>query len=267
MSIQSQSLPESSGAGPETADGGEVKGLIFDIQGHSVHDGPGTRTTVFFGGCPLDCVWCCNPEGLFHHPVVRYMSKRCVRCGNCLSACPRGALSRDGEGTIVLDRNQCDKCRSHECIAACYHEALIVTGRYYTIDELMRIFKRDRQFWASRGGVSLSGGEPLLQRSFILPLLKRCKETYIHVCIETTSCLDTEYFLDVMKYVDWAFLDLKHMDPQRHKELTGVDNTLILKNIRLLAESGWSGFPVPRIPVIPDVDDEANIRATAAFVK
>ena len=248
---------------------GEIKGLIFDVQGHSVHDGPGTRTTVFMNGCPLKCIWCCNPEGLFHEPVMVYLKSRCVCCGACIEACPHGAIKISDDKKLIHDRTLCDVCKTHECAAACLHEATSLSGKYYTVDDLMKIFQRDRQFWGEKGGVTFSGGEPLLQREFILEVLKRCKKSYIHVALETTSCFDTEYFMEVMDYVGWVFADIKHMDPVEHKKLTGVENTLILKNIRALAEKkDWDGFIVPRIPIIPGMNDsDINIKATAKFVK
>jgi pyruvate formate lyase activating enzyme len=248
---------------------GELKGLLFDIQGHSVHDGPGTRTTVFMNGCPLDCIWCCNPEGLFHNPVMVYWESRCVSCGACIEACPNGAITIAENKKLIHDRNLCDVCKTKECISACLHEASSLSGKYYTVDELMAIFQRDRQFWGGKGGVTFSGGEPLLQREFILEILKRCKKSYIHIAVETTSCFDTDYYLEAMNYVNWVFADIKHMDSAEHKKLTGVENTLILKNIRALAEKkDWDGFIVSRIPIIPGLNDaEENIRSTAKFVK
>jgi len=248
---------------------GELKGLIFNIQGHSVHDGPGTRTTVFMNGCPLNCIWCCNPEGLFQHPVMIFMQSRCVSCGACIKACPYGAITISEDKKLIHNRNLCDVCKTNECTEACLHEATSLSGKYYTVDELMKIFKRDRQFWGSSGGVSFSGGEPLLQRNFILETLKRCNKAFIHVTVETTSCFDTDYYMEAMNYIDWVFTDIKHMNAAEHKKLTGVDNKLILKNIRTLAEKqDWDGFIVIRIPIIPGLNDsEENIRATAKFVK
>jgi len=138
-----------------------------------------------------------------------------------------------------------------------------------TPDRLMEILRRDSQFWGGKGGVTFSGGEPLMQREFISLMLKRCKASYLHTCVETTSCLPTEYFMDVIRYVDWVFTDIKHMDSDTHKKLTGVGNSLILKNIEILAKDpAWDGFIVPRIPIIPDLNDsDENIRATADFVK
>ena len=249
-------------------EGAGLRGLVFDIQGHSVHDGPGTRTTVFLSGCPLRCGWCCNPEGLFRQPVVVQRLSKCVRCGRCAGACPRGAVSLEPDRPPVLDRGRCDTCENRECVRACFHEGLAVVGKYYGVDDLMRLFRRDRQFWGARGGVTFSGGEPLLQREFIRAVLKRCKEASIHTCIETSACLPGEDFRAVLPYLDWVFADIKHMDPEVHRRVTGADNRQILENIRSLADAGWRGFPVIRIPVIPGFnDDEANVRATARWVR
>lgn len=268
--------PHPGPAGPEPAGGGPAPageptgplGLVFDIQGHSVHDGPGTRTTVFLSGCPLRCDWCCNPEGLFRQPVVVQRFSKCVRCGGCAGACPYGAVAFVADRPPVLDRRRCDTCRSFECVRACFHEGLAVVGKYYGVDDLMRIFRRDRQFWGARGGVTFSGGEPLLQGEFLLAVLRRCREASIHTCIETSGCVPSEQFQEVLPYLNWVFADLKHMDPEVHRRVTGADNRQILENIRLLAGEAWRGFPVVRIPVVPGVnDDEVNIRATARWVR
>jgi len=246
----------------------KVRGLVFSIQAHSVHDGPGARTAVFMSGCPLKCVWCCNPEGLFNQPVMLHSDVKCVKCGACIAACPHGAVSLQ-DGVLTFDRSLCNQCGTLECVEACLHEGNVISGAWYTMDELMRVFERDRMFWGSKGGVTFSGGEPLMQKSFILPLLKKCKESYIHVTIETTSHLPADYFMDAIRYVDWVFTDIKHMDPERHRELTGVDNRLILANIQRLAEADWwQGIVVPRIPVIPGINDsDENIRESAKFVR
>ncbi len=247
----------------------DPSGLVFSIQGHSVHDGPGTRTTVFMNGCPLNCIWCCNPEGLFHKPVLMHSDVKCKKCGACIEACPHGAVKPTEDGSLFFDREICNRCSSHECIEACYHEGNSISGKYYSVEDLMKIFTRDRMFWGERGGVTFSGGEPLLQKNFMLPMLKKCKESYIHVTLETTADLEESYFFEAIKYVDWMFFDLKHMNPVKHKELTGRDNKRVLNNIRKLAEAEWwNGFAVPRIPIIPDCNDsEENIRETAKFIK
>jgi len=252
----------------QTVDPQSPTGLIFDIQAHSVHDGPGTRTTVFMNGCPLSCEWCCNPEGLNRTTVVMHRDQRCMHCGKCAEACPRGAISPGADGQEHFDRSLCKDCSTHECVEFCYHEGNVLSGKTYTMDQLMAILQRDRSYWGSRGGVTFSGGEPLLQRDFILPVLRKCSESRINTCIETTACLDSDYFMEAASYLNWIFIDIKNMDPVAHKARTGVDNALILKNVQLLAGSDLDCFVVIRIPVIPGFNDsEANIRATARFVK
>ena len=243
-------------------------GLIFDVQAHSVHDGPGTRTTVFLNGCPLACAWCCNPEGLHRKPVVMHRDARCRQCGACLEACLRGALSRGAGGLLAFDRSRCEACTTHECVAACYHEGNVLSGRRVTVEEIIAICQRDRQFWGSGGGVTFSGGEPLLQRDFLLALLRRCREIRINTCIETTACVPPGPFMEAAALLDWIFVDLKHMDPAAHKAMTGADHALTLGNLRLLGASELDCFVVVRIPVIPGWNDgEANLRATARFVR
>lgn len=245
-----------------------AKGLVFSIQSYSVHDGPGMRTTVFLNGCPLKCGWCCNPEGLHPKQIMLYSSVKCKTCGACIEACPNDAVKLI-DGKLQFDRSKCDQCSTMECTKVCLNEGISIAGIEYTVDELMSRFQRERHFWGAKGGVTFSGGEPLMQKEFILPLLKECKDAYINTCIETTGCVDSAYFLEALSYIDWVFMDLKHLDPKKHKELTGVDNQLILKNIKLLAQAPWwNGFIVPRIPIIPGCNDDAdNIRATAKFVK
>lgn len=249
------------------ADAGPT-GLTFDIQAHSVHDGPGTRTTVFMNGCPFACKWCCNPEGLSRKPILMHRDVRCVGCGNCFRACPNGAITQGPDHKPVFDRSLCVTCEGHECVDACYHEGLVLSGETRTVEDLITIFQRDRQFWGSGGGVTFSGGEPLLQQDFMLPLLKRCREIRINTCVETTASLPSAWFMEAASLLDWIFVDIKTMDPEAHKRMTGSDNALTLKNIRLLAQSDLDCFVVVRIPVISGFNDsEENIRATARFVR
>lgn len=248
--------------------GAPPTGLIFDIQAHSVHDGPGTRTTVFLNGCPFSCQWCCNPEGLSRKPVLMHREVRCVACGNCLEACPSGAITPGPDSKPVFDRDLCTACESHDCVGVCYHEGLVVSGTTRTVEELIGIFQRDRQYWGTGGGVSFSGGEPLLQKDFMLPLLRRCREIRINTCVETTASLPSDWFMEAASLLDWIFVDVKSMDPEAHRRMTGADNALTLKNIRMLGESDQDCFVVVRIPVIPGFNDsEENIRATARFVR
>lgn len=249
---------------------GQPRGLIFRVQAHSVHDGPGCRTTVFLNGCPLKCLWCSNPEGQYTRPVILWSDARCVRCGKCIDACPHNAVYITDDRTgLARDRTLCSICETQECLGACLNEGVALSGEYYSIDDLMRIFHRDRTFWGSKGGVTFSGGEPLFQKNFMSAMLPECKKAFIHVTIETTLFVSTDFLFDVAGYIDWVFCDIKHMEPAVHKKVTGVDNKLILKNIQLLAsDPQWNGFMIVRIPVIPGINDyEENIRETAKYVR
>ena len=250
----------------------EKTALIFDVQGYSVHDGPGCRTVFFFNGCPLQCVWCSNPESWSRKPHIMYLASKCRHkdhgCERCVRACKKNAATlKEGDEAISLDWDICNRCDTFECTRVCYGEALRVSGKQYTLAEAKRIIERDRQCWGARGGVTFSGGEAMLQSDFLIELLKDCKERCIHTAIETTACIATETFLNVMRYIDFAFIDVKHMDEEKHREGTGVSNKLLLSNIRALVESKWPGRLVLRIPVIPGFNDSVeNMSRTADFM-
>lgn len=250
----------------------EPKGLLFDIQGYSVHDGPGCRTVFFLNGCPLRCEWCANPEGMELRPTLLFRSTRCKRreydCTRCISACPAGAISPAADGGLLeINREACKTCSTLWCTTACAHGALAAAGSWHTVSDLMRIVNRDRQYWGGQGGVTFTGGEPLLQREFILAILKKCHAAYVHTAVETSACVDTAFFLKAMEHVDWAFIDVKHMDPVQHKAKTGVSNELILQNIRALRASRWPGRLILRMPVIEGFNDSPeNLAALASFM-
>lgn len=252
----------------------DVKGLVFDIQSYSVHDGPGCRTLVFLMGCPLRCTWCANPEGWEFRQRMMFRATKCIHdsqgCVRCIDRCPHHAITagEDGKGPLVVDWSKCKTCETFDCTQACLKESMVVCGKWYSIADLMRIFKRDRHYWGGSGGVTFSGGDPLVQKEFLIAALKSCHEAYIHTAIETSACFPQEQFLAVMKYVDFAFVDIKHMNAEKHLEKTGVSNEQTLNNVKALVDTKWPGRLIVRIPLIPGFnDDDENIVATAEFVK
>lgn len=248
----------------------ENKGLIFDIQSYSVHDGPGCRTICFMSGCPLKCEWCANPESWHYGEKLMFSQSKCKSnkgCKMCVDVCSQKSININEDKSLNINWEKCRGCNTFECTKACYYEALKLCGKWYDIDSLINILSRDRQYWGDTGGVTFSGGEPLLQSEFLIEVLKKCKGKYIHTAIETTAYKDTKTFLEVMKSINFAFIDVKHMDREKHKEKTGVYNDLILKNIEELAKSSWNGRLVLRMPIIRNFNDsDENIIKTAEFM-
>ncbi len=238
-------------------------GLVFDIKRYSVHDGPGIRTTVFLKGCPLECWWCHNPESIDPRPRVLYSPKRCIGCGACVEACPRGAVRYSARGVLV-DSEACIRCGA--CVKACPTEALEMTGIPLSLEELVAEILKDRAFYdESRGGVTFSGGEPLVQHEFLFEVLRACGARGIHRAVDTTGCASPEVIGKIAEETDLFLYDLKHMNPEEHKKYTGVDNALILSNLRELASR--NAEVNVRIPFIPGVNDSPeNLRQVALFL-
>lgn len=236
---------------------------IFNIQRFSTHDGPGTRTTVFFKGCPLNCLWCANPESQKFTPELEIIPKNCIGCGECLKQCPNNALYFDETG-INVHRELCSACG--KCAAECYSKTLKFVGETKTVDEVVTEILKDEVFYRhSGGGVTFSGGEPLSLGGFVLDVIKECKKyNDINTCIETCAYGDTETFIQLAKELDLMFIDIKHMDPEEHKKYTGVSNELILHNIRSIQP--YAKNIILRTPMIAGINDtEENIKATAEF--
>lgn len=244
--------------------------MIFDIQGFSVHDGPGCRTTIFMSGCPLSCSWCANPESWAKKPSIMYSELSCRYkngCSLCRNKCTRNALSFGRENKPILNLSTCKSCTDFKCTEACYYNALKVCSREYNLEELINLLKRDAGNWGGKGGVTFSGGEPLVQSSFLLQALKQCKENKFHTAIETSGYAEKSMFLEAMKFIDFAFIDIKHMDRERHREKTGVYNDLILSNVAALRNSSYPGRIVIRMPVIKGFNDgEENISKLIEFM-
>lgn len=239
-----------------------LTGLVFDIKRFSIHDGPGIRTTVFFKGCPLSCKWCHNPESQAAGVERILRSNRCVRCGACMVACTAGAISRNGQ-SFETDEGKCTLCGA--CAEACYAEAREMVGRQMSVPDLMHEIQRDVVFYEqSGGGVSISGGEPLMQPRFLLALLQACRAAEIHTALDTCGYAPWETIDAIRGYVDLFLYDLKPMNEQQHREFTGVSNKIILDNLQALSQAGHD--IILRVPVIPNITDgKDNIRRLADF--
>lgn len=244
------------------------KGIVFNIQRFTVHDGPGIRTEVFLKGCPLRCKWCSNPESqnLLCEPGV-YITK-CIgqqHCGLCTQACPTGSILRDENGfTMAVRRESCINCL--RCVKACPSNALKGWGSEMTADEVMEEILADRALMArSGGGVTFSGGEALLQLDFLLELLRRCRAQELHTCVETALYAPQEHLAQTVPYTDLYLFDLKDCSPGRHHAHTGVDNGLIFRNAAFLSRTGKP--MILRIPIIPGHNDtEDNIAGIRDFI-
>ena len=239
-----------------------MKGRIFEIKRFAVHDGDGIRTTVFLKGCPLSCLWCHNPEGLSKTPQLGYYSDKCIHCGACVAACPAGAHGM-AQGRHVFDRTKCTACGA--CREACLGNALVFYGRDMTVEELLPLLLEDREFFEnSGGGVTLSGGECLLQADFCAELLKALKAEGIHTAVDTCGAVPRENFEKVIPFTDVFLYDIKAISRDVHKNCTGVFNQQILENLRFLDEQG-AAVEI-RIPYVPGYND-GEMEAIGHLVK
>ena len=228
-----------------------VKGVIFNIQHFCIHDGPGIRTTVFFKGCPLSCMWCHNPEGIAKGRHLSFTESKCALCGECAKVCP-GAHAFAG-GKHELLRERCPDALFDDSAAACVTKALAVVGYEISAGEVIARVLRDRPFYADGGGVTFSGGEPAMQKGFLSALLALAKGEGIHTALETCALCDYAYLESVIPYVDLFLIDYKETDPEKHRQFTGAGNALILENIGKLHGAG--ARILLRCPIIPDVND------------
>ncbi|KKM10351.1 hypothetical protein SY88_14220 [Clostridiales bacterium PH28_bin88] len=238
---------------------GHITGKVFNIQRYAVHDGPGIRTIVFLKGCPMRCDWCENPESIEPRRQLAFYSPKCIGCGDCQPACPRGAI--DLTRAERIDRVRCDNCG--QCARVCPVAALKLIGEDLTVEDVLAQVLRDRKFYErSGGGVTISGGEPTLQYDFLYALLQACKDEGLHTVLETNGLVAWEKLEQLTPLVDIFYLDLKSIDPALHKQHTGVSNDLILSNARkLMAKKQAVVFRLPLIPGINTTTAQLELMA------
>jgi pyruvate formate lyase activating enzyme len=238
----------------------DVTGVKTDIKRYAIHDGPGIRTTIFVKGCPLRCRWCSNPETWELYPQIYFKASLCRERGKCVEQCPVDAIGMNKDAKI--DRGLCTLCM--KCVEVCPHRALTVVGKEVTTGEMLAEAEKDIIFYRkSGGGVTISGGEPLFQPDFVSAILSLCHRRGISTTLDTCGYAKPEIVRMILENVDLVLLDIKHMDPVRHKKLTGLTNELILQNARLIASCCNVRISLPLIKGIND--DRENILKTIEF--
>lgn len=243
---------------------GELRGTISNIQRFCVHDGPGIRTVIFMKGCPLRCTWCSNPETQSFSAELAQSAAKCIRCGRCETVCPTGAITMR-EGLPFIDRKKCSSC--FLCVKTCYAQALHVFGEELTVNELYKRINSGSD-WRSNNGITVSGGEPLMQAPFVAALLQKHRRIGMHTAIETSGYAPWDNLKQVAAQCDLVFMDIKHFDEEKHRQATGLSNKIILENAARLTEEFPKLDIIFRTPVIPGVNNSReDVMAIASFIK
>jgi pyruvate formate lyase activating enzyme len=241
----------------------QLRGLIADIQTYSVNDGPGIRTTIFLKGCPLKCNWCHNPEMINVYNEVWYKGVLCSSCGKCIDVCPESAI-KEYKDDRVIDRDACTACM--KCVEVCPSNAMCGIGWLVNVEDALKEIQKSEVFYRrGGGGVTISGGEPLLQPRFTTEFLKECQKRLIHTALDTCGYAPWGTLSEVAKYADLILFDIKHVDPMKHEQGTHVSNELILENLKKLVKATRS-IRI-RIPIVPKFNDsEDDMRGIAELV-
>ncbi len=240
----------------------DVRGIVFDIQRYSLHDGPGLRTNVFLKGCGLSCRWCSNPEAKEPHPEIAFFERTCFLCGDCLPTCSEAAIAIE-DHHLTWNRLKCNQCG--RCAEACLSHSFSLIGKLMTAGTVVAEVMRDAAFYSGHGGLTLTGGEPTLQPEFAEAVLRLSKQEGLHTAIETCGAVRWPNIERLLPYLDLVLFDLKHMDPEVHQQFTGASNAVILDNLRQVARAGAK--LIVRVPLIPGFNaDPQSLAAIAKFV-
>jgi len=240
------------------------QGLIFDIKPYAINDGPGIRIAIYYKGCPLACEWCHNPESISPHVQKMFTQSKCIGCSECVEACPKDACRLDAEEGIITDPDLCKLCG--KCAEVCPTGATEMSGHKASVEDVMKRIRKETVFFdQSNGGVTFSGGEPLMQPDYLIELLDECGKEGIHRAVDTSGFAKTEILLEVAKRTDLFLYDFKSLNPVKHKKYTGVSNEKILENLEILSKSG-AKINI-RYPMIKGVNaDPEEIREMAKFI-